>query len=61
LHEVDTASHGYGPGSPEVAALDAKRRHFRVYRREDVPARLHYSGNRRIPPVVLIADEGWRS
>ena len=39
--------------------LDAKARHFHVYLREEVPERLHYRDNRRIPPVVLIADEGW--
>ena len=33
--------------------------HVQAYRKEAVPARLHYSDNRRIPPVVVIADEGW--
>ncbi|HXP47466.1 MAG TPA: alkaline phosphatase family protein [Terriglobales bacterium] len=33
--------------------------HARVYRREKVPARWHYSGNARIAPIMLLADEGW--
>lgn len=38
-----------------VSALD----HVTAYRKEDVPERLHYSDNVRIPPVVLLADDGW--
>jgi predicted AlkP superfamily pyrophosphatase or phosphodiesterase len=33
--------------------------HLRVYRREDVPARWHYTGNARIAPILVLADEGW--
>ncbi len=33
--------------------------HVQVYRREDMPARLHYRDNPRIPPIVLLLDEGW--
>jgi predicted AlkP superfamily pyrophosphatase or phosphodiesterase len=33
--------------------------HVRAYRREELPERLHYAGNPRIPPVLLLADEGW--
>jgi predicted AlkP superfamily pyrophosphatase or phosphodiesterase len=33
--------------------------HVAVYRKADVPARLHYSANPRIPAIVAIADEGW--
>ncbi len=36
-----------------------KENHFKVYRRENMPARFHYTDNPRIPPVVLVADEGW--
>jgi predicted AlkP superfamily pyrophosphatase or phosphodiesterase len=36
-----------------------KENHFKVYRRETMPARYHYTDNPRIPPVVLVADEGW--
>ncbi len=33
--------------------------HVTAYRKESTPARLHYRDNPRIPPVVLIADDGW--
>jgi len=36
-----------------------KENHFKVYRRENMPERFHYTDNPRIPPVVLVADEGW--
>jgi predicted AlkP superfamily pyrophosphatase or phosphodiesterase len=41
------------------AALKKKEKHFRIYRREKMPSRLHFRANDRIPPLVLIADEGW--
>lgn len=49
---------------PEVADevyadLKAKAQHFQVYRREEMPERLHFRAHPRIPPIVLIADEGW--
>jgi predicted AlkP superfamily pyrophosphatase or phosphodiesterase len=36
-----------------------KENHFKVYRRENTPARFHYTDSPRIPPVILVADEGW--
>ena len=33
--------------------------HLTAYRKADVPARLHYSRSPRIPPIVVLADEGW--
>lgn len=33
--------------------------HMRVYRKDSMPARLHYRNNRRIHEFVLVADEGW--
>lgn len=33
--------------------------HLRVYRRDEIPARLHYRDHRRIAPIIAIADEGW--
>ena len=33
--------------------------HISVYHKRDIPDRLHYKHNRRIMPVVVIADEGW--
>lgn len=41
-----------------VTALDALN-HVQTFRREDTPERLHYRNHQRIPPIVLIAEEGW--
>lgn len=40
-------------------ALEHAHPHLKVYRKADVPARLHYSTGARITPIVAIADEGW--
>ena len=55
---------GLRPRAGTAAELVAKIRkappvHARVYLREDLPERLHYRDNPRIPPVLLLADEGW--
>lgn len=55
---------GVRPKTGTAAELVEKIRaqnvpHLQVYLREEVPAELHYRDNPRIPPVVLIADEGW--
>ncbi len=53
---------GIWPGDADPDAIVAQINqlpHVRAYRKETLPARLHYGDNRRIPPVVLIADEGW--
>ena len=42
-----------------VASLTGRHRAMRVYRREQLPARLHYGKNPRIQPVVALAEEGW--
>ncbi len=41
------------------ATLKAKASHFQVYRREELPKRWHFRDHRRIPPIILTADEGW--
>ncbi|MFQ5709864.1 MAG: alkaline phosphatase family protein, partial [bacterium] len=33
--------------------------HLKVYRKAEVPERLHYRHHRRIPAIIGIADEGW--
>jgi predicted AlkP superfamily pyrophosphatase or phosphodiesterase len=55
---------GVRPKTGSAAELAARIRaknipHLQVYLREEVPERLHYRNNPRIPPVVLMADEGW--
>jgi predicted AlkP superfamily pyrophosphatase or phosphodiesterase len=50
------------PAAGKADSLIAQLRrvpHLRVYRREDAPARWHYSGNPRIAPILALADEGW--
>jgi predicted AlkP superfamily pyrophosphatase or phosphodiesterase len=43
----------------EVLAKLRAAPHLTVYRREELPARLHYTDNARIPPIVALAEEGW--
>jgi len=63
--QVDTwgAVAGLRPLDGNVDAIynqfAGKENHFKVYRRENMPERFHYTDNPRIPPVVLVADEGW--
>lgn len=37
-----------------------KAPHLSVYRRAELPARYHLEGSARVPPVVAIADPGWK-
>lgn len=30
-----------------------------VYKKEDIPSRLHYKHNSKIQPILAVADEGW--
>lgn len=41
------------------AQLKGAHPHMQVYRKGEVPARLHFNTNPRITPLVTIADEGW--
>jgi predicted AlkP superfamily pyrophosphatase or phosphodiesterase len=40
-------------------AFKSKEKHFHVYRRENMPTRYHFTENKRIPPVVIVAEDGW--
>ena len=33
--------------------------HVKVYKKEDIPEEWHYKNNRRILPILAVADEGW--
>lgn len=33
---------------------------LKVYRKEDLPERLHYSGSYRIPPIIGLVEEGFK-
>jgi predicted AlkP superfamily pyrophosphatase or phosphodiesterase len=49
-----------GPAAELVAQIRAKAPpQLHAYLREEVPVRFHYRDNPRIPPVVLVADDGW--
>lgn len=48
-----------GDNTDAIIAKLGKAPHMKVYRKEDVPARLHYNDSDRIPPIVAIADPGW--
>lgn len=49
--------------APDDAATSAKlvghHDHADCYLKAEIPARLHYGANPRIPPVVCIAEVGW--
>ena len=34
--------------------------HMRCWRKSDVPARLHYGTNARVPALLCLADDGWQ-
>jgi predicted AlkP superfamily pyrophosphatase or phosphodiesterase len=40
-------------------ALAGKHPSLAVYKRENIPAELHFNSNPRIPPVIGIAADGW--
>jgi predicted AlkP superfamily pyrophosphatase or phosphodiesterase len=48
-------------GNDNAALIEKLRRmpHVQVYRKEDVPERLHFRDSNRIPPVIAIAEPGW--
>ncbi|KAL0968997.1 hypothetical protein UPYG_G00221390 [Umbra pygmaea] len=41
------------------SVLSACHDNMTAYLKKDIPDRLHYKNNNRIPPIILIADEGW--
>ncbi len=49
------------PGHEEYvfSHLKGASPHLAVYRRSEVPARLHFNASPHITPIVGIADEGW--
>lgn len=32
---------------------------MKAYLKEEIPERFHYRHNKRIQPIILVADEGW--
>ncbi|UPG95667.1 ectonucleotide pyrophosphatase/phosphodiesterase [Luteibacter aegosomatissinici] len=68
LGALDTVSYGvmatFAPreghdATAAVARLLAPHEHMHCYRKEDLPARLDYGHNPRVPPYLCLADVGW--
>lgn len=64
FHLVDYGPSGMllpKPGKLETVykALKGAHPHLHVYKKEEMPERLHYSNNPRILPIVLYADPGY--
>jgi len=51
------------PGAEQLDKIYSKLKenenHYKVYRREDVPAYFHFSDNPLISKIVIIAENGW--
>jgi predicted AlkP superfamily pyrophosphatase or phosphodiesterase len=47
------------PGALKARIMPALPAHVHLYLREEIPERLHFRDNPRIPPLVILADEGW--
>ena len=39
--------------------LAGKHPHLKVYRKQDIPARFQYGTHPRVPPIFIMADDGW--
>jgi predicted AlkP superfamily pyrophosphatase or phosphodiesterase len=67
IHAVDVINAGILVGlAPKPGreaevdrALLTPHDHMRCWKKSDVPARLHYGTNPRIPPLLCLADDGW--
>lgn len=60
LGVVGTFEPTRGHAADVEAKLLAPHQHMRCWRRSQVPARLHYGANPRIPPLLCLADDGWQ-
>lgn len=54
---------GFGARHGHEAAVEravlAPHAHMHCWKKSEVPARLHYGANPRIPPLLCLADAGW--
>ncbi len=48
-----------GRAEAVYAALHGAHPRLQVWRKGEVPARLHYNDHPRITPIIALADEGW--
>jgi predicted AlkP superfamily pyrophosphatase or phosphodiesterase len=56
---LSVAPRNGGDTAAIAARLGDAHPHLRIYTRETIPARLHYSANPRIAPIVGVADVQW--
>ncbi|MDQ3171751.1 MAG: ectonucleotide pyrophosphatase/phosphodiesterase [Acidobacteriota bacterium] len=47
------------PLNDVYARLAGRHPHLQVYRRHEIPARLQFGTHPRVPPILLLAGEGW--
>ena len=67
IHDANVITYGILAGmNPGAGRADAVGRallttheHMRCWRKSEVPARLHYGTNPRIPALLCLADDGW--
>ena len=67
LHDADVVNIGIlaglapKPGGEAQIERDllAPHEHMQCWKKQAVPARLHYGANARIPPLLCLADDGW--
>src|SRR5690606_31334988 len=50
-------SRGHGRDTEEI--LFRPHEHMRCWRKGELPPRFHYGHNRRVPPLLCLADPGW--
>jgi predicted AlkP superfamily pyrophosphatase or phosphodiesterase len=54
---------GMNPKPTEAAAIEhailVPHAHMKCWRKSEVPARLHYGTNPRVPALLCLADDGW--
>ncbi|WP_431469776.1 ectonucleotide pyrophosphatase/phosphodiesterase [Sphingosinithalassobacter sp. LHW66-3] len=48
-----------GAENQVAATLLTPHKHMQCWRREDIPSRLHYGSNPRVPPIICLAELGW--
>jgi len=50
---------GYDEKVFETLLNASKTMNFSVYKKDQIPEEYHYQNNRRILPILVVADEGW--
>jgi predicted AlkP superfamily pyrophosphatase or phosphodiesterase len=67
LNSIDLVTAGVIAGlNPKAAhkaevekALLAPHEHMQCWRKAEIPARLHYGSNARVPALICLAEDGW--